>query len=128
MKRFFIFAAMLLTMTVNAGNLQDDPPLVLPSPESIVLTPQDMFDIDRSVAICRYTYDITTGTVYIICHGTGCNTGLYLVDQTGCVIDTTTINSEMTQNAVLYSSFTPGIYRIIIDSEKYHGESTFTIN
>ncbi len=127
MKRFFIFAAMLAALTLRAADTQDDPPVVLPSPESIILIPQDMFDIDRSLALCEYTYDIVNGAVYVTCHGTGCQTELYLLDNTGRVIDMTTVDSEITQDATLYSSLTPGTYRIVLDSEKYHGEDKFTI-
>ena len=127
MKRFFIFAAMLLTMTVNAGNLQDDPPLITPSPEQIVLTPQDMFDIDRSIAICEYTYDISTGNIYVSCVGTGSHTVLYLTDQSGMVLDMTEIDSQIVQIAILNSNLSAGTYKIIINSEKYFGEDYFTI-
>ncbi|MBQ8809798.1 MAG: hypothetical protein IJZ69_05640 [Bacteroidales bacterium] len=127
MKRFFIFAAMLAALTLRAADTQDDPPVVLPSPESIILIPQDMFDIDRSLALCEYTCDIVNGAVYVTCHGTGSQTELYLLDNTGRVIDMTTVDSEITQDATLYSSLTPGTYRIVLDSEKYHGEDTFTI-
>lgn len=127
MKRFFIFAAMLAALTLRAADTQDDPPVVLPSPESIILIPQDMFDIDRSLVLCEYTYDIVNGAVYVTCHGTGSQTELYLLDNTGRVIDMTTIDSEIAQDATLYSSLTPGTYRIVLDSEKYHGEDTFTI-
>ena len=37
MKRFFIFAAMLLTMTAYAGTLNEDPPLIFPGdPEEVI--------------------------------------------------------------------------------------------
>lgn len=127
MKRFFIFAAMLLSMTVNAGNLQDDPPLITPSPEQIVLIPQDMFDIDRSIAICEYTYNILAGKVYINCIGTGNRTELYLTDQNGTLLDMTEINSATTQNAMLEADLSAGTYRIVLNSEKYYGEAYFTI-
>lgn len=127
MKRFFIFAAMLLSMTVNAGNLQDDPPLITPSPEQIVLIPQDMFDIDRSIAICEYTYSILGGKVYINCIGTGNRTELYLTDQNGTLLDMTEINSATTQDAMLEADLSAGTYRIVLNSEKYYGEAYFTI-
>ena len=62
MKRFFIFAAMLLTMTAYAGTLNEDPPLIFPGdPEEVILVPQDLYDIDRSVALCEYVCYTTSG-------------------------------------------------------------------
>ena len=49
MKRFFIFAALLLAHVSNATATHEDPPPVIPSTDRIVLVPQDMFDIDRTV-------------------------------------------------------------------------------
>jgi hypothetical protein len=60
MKRFFIFAAMLLTLTVYAGTSDEDPPLITPAVEQIILVPQDMYDIDRTIASCRYSFSVET--------------------------------------------------------------------
>ena len=127
MKRFFIFAAMLVTSMADAVNLMDDPPLITPSPDRIVLVPQDMFDIDRTIALCEYILYKESGTVYISCYGTGRFTELYLTDQNGILLDSIEINSEITQEAILNAPLSSGTYRIILNSEKYHGEDTFTI-
>ena len=50
MKHLFLFAALFFTLNVNADDLQDDPPIVKPEAEQIILVPQDMHDIDRSIA------------------------------------------------------------------------------
>ncbi|MBO5107881.1 MAG: hypothetical protein J6B97_05545 [Bacteroidales bacterium] len=127
MKRFLIFAAMLVTSMADAVNLMDDPPLITPSPDRIVLVPQDMFDIDRTIALCEYILYKESGTVYISCYGTGRFTELYLTDQNGILLDSIEINSEITQEATLNAPLSSGTYRIILNSEKYHGEDTFTI-
>lgn len=127
MKRFLIFAAMLATSMAGAVNLMDDPPLITPSPDRIVLVPQDMFDIDRTIASCEYILYKESGTVYISCHGTGRYTELYLTDQNGILLDSIEINSEITQEAILNAPLSSGTYRIILNSEKYHGEDSFTI-
>lgn len=127
MKRFLIFAAMLVTSMADAVNLMDDPPLITPSPDRIVLVPQDMFDIDRTIALCEYILYKESGTVYISCYGTGRFTELYLTDQNGILLDSIEINSEITQEAILNAPLSSGTYRITLNSEKYHGEDTFTI-
>lgn len=83
MKRFFIFAAMLAALTLNAADLQDDPPLVLPDQNTIILVPSNMFDIDRSISSCGYTYDVSAGEIHIECYGTGQQTVLFLEDNAG---------------------------------------------
>lgn len=127
MKRFFIFATMLMAWTVSADNLPDDPPPTTPSPDTIILIPQDMFDIDRTIALCEYTYDVTAGAVYVICYGTGRNTELYLISQTGAVVDFVVIDSDITQDTSLSLPDVSGTYKIVLYSEKYYGEDTFTI-
>lgn len=118
---------MLLTMTVNAGNLQDDPPIIMPSPESIILVPQDLYDIDRSIVLCEYTYDSAAGLVYVKCIGTGNHTELYLTDQYGRLLDMAEIDSRVTQSVILNADLPAGTYKIVLNSEKYYGEDYFTI-
>lgn len=127
MKRFFIFATMLMALTVSAGELMDVPPPTTPSPETIILVPQDMFDIDRSLAICEYACDADKGMVHITCYSTGRNTELYLISQTGAVVDLVMIDSDITQYTFLTLPDVSGSYRIVLNSEKYYGEDTFTI-
>lgn len=127
MKRFFIFAAMLAALTLRAADTQDDPPLILPDPETIILVPNDMFDIDRSIPTCEYTYDISKGIVYVSCHGTGQNTLLFLEDQTGMVLDMVETDAFISPNVTLHAPLSAGTYRIVLHSEKYSGEDYFII-
>lgn len=128
MKRFFIFAAMLLTMTANAGNLSDDPPLIFPGePEKVILVPQDLFDIDRSIAMCEYICWNSGRLVDIRCYGTGQRTTLYIVDEYGNIYDQTTINTDVCSQVRLSLPEEPGYCTIILDSELYHGESIIII-
>ena len=128
MKRFFIFAAMLLTMTAYAGTLNEDPPLIFPGdPEEVILVPQDLYDIDRSVALCEYVYYHNIGQISINCYGTGRRTALYIVDEYGNIYDRTTIDTDVCNNVTLNIPEEAGYYMLILDSEKYHGESTIRI-
>lgn len=122
MKRFLIFVAMLLTFTANAQTDELNPPPVKPSMDRIILVPQDMFDIDRSIAYCNYTFYPDTGIVEIHCEGTGRETGLY-ISRNGCIIDSIVIDSEIIQDVYLNTRGSTGSFMIILDSEKYHGEA-----
>lgn len=127
MKRFFIFAAMLLTLTAKAVNTDDNPPKVLPPVDHIILTPTDMMDKDRSIAACWFSYDCTTDMIELTCIGTGCCTDLYILDQYGNEVDHCSLNSDFTVNAVLDAADASGDCRIILISEKYYGEATVSI-
>ena len=128
MKRFFIFAAMLLTMTANAGNLSDDPPLIFPGePEKVILVPQDLFDIDRTIVRCEYICQHSIGLVNITCYGTGRRTILYIADEHGNIYDQTTINTDVCNHITLSLPEETGYCTLILDSELYHGESIIRI-
>ena len=86
MKRFFIFAAMLLSLTMGAFVLPDEPPLILPGTGDFVTTPTNMHDIDRSIPRCIYTYIPERGTIDFYCEGIG-NADFYVVDQNGCTFE-----------------------------------------
>ena len=124
MKRFFIFAAMLLTMTAIAGNLNDDPPVIHPGTDHIILTPRDMMDKDRSIAMCQYHYDPSTCTIELTCLNTGRFTELYLLDHNGNELDCYSLDSDITSYAVLETPEDDGTYQIILISEKYYGEAS----
>ena len=87
MKRFFIFAALLLTLALKADELPDKPPLILPGLEDVILRPTDMHDIDRSSARCICNYDPSSATLDFICNGTGRYTEIYLTDSYGNIMD-----------------------------------------
>ncbi len=128
MKRFFIFAAMLLTMTVNAVNLSDNPPFIFPGdPEKLVLVPQDFYDIDRSIVLCEYVCNYNIGMVSISCYGTGRSTTLSIVDEYGNIYDQTTIDTDFDNYAILNLPQGAGYYKITLNSELYYGESTIRI-
>ena len=124
MKRFFIFAALLLAHVSNATATHEDPPPVIPSTDRIVLVPQDMFDIDRSVPYCCYTYYPGTGVIHIHCEGTGKETGIYLMNN-GNIIDSTVIDSDIVNDTYLTLTEQSDSYIIVINSEKYYGEAVF---
>ena len=105
MKRLFIFATMLLGISMTAKGSIDIPPPVTPSPERIVLQPDDLFDKDRSMAICEFLCCPETGTIEVFCCGTG----------------------KATENVSLNLPQQSGSYTLILDSEKYYGEGSFTI-
>ena len=127
MKRFFIFAAMLLGISMTAKGSIDIPPPVTPSPERIVLQPDDLFDKDRSLAICEFLCCPETGTIEVFCCGTGNSTELFLVDSWGRVVDYAELDSDLTENVTLDLPQQPGSYTLILDSEKYYGVGSFTI-
>lgn len=126
MKRFFIFAAFLLAQVSSATASHEDPPPVIPSTDRIILVPQDMFDIDRSVSYCCYTFYPATRVIQIHCEGTGRETGIYLINN-GNIIDSTVIDSEVTNDAYMTLTGTSGSYIIVINSEKYYGEAVLEI-
>lgn len=125
MKRFFIFAAMLLTTTAYAGTLNEEPPLIKPSTEQIVLVPQDMYDIDRSIATCRYT--ILQDVISISCIGTGSVTELYLVDSNGYILQYTSIDPDTTPVTTFDKPEIPGVYYLVLNSARYYGEGIIRI-
>ena len=127
MKRFFIFAAMLLAMTSNAVNLSDNPPIVHPKVDHIILTPRDMMDKDRSMAICEYWYDSSANCFELLCYDTGHNTELYLLDQDGQLVDYYTLDSDIASNAILEVPSDDNTYKIILISEKYYGEASIDV-
>lgn len=122
MKRFFIFAVMLLAQITSAMNSQDEPLPVLPSSDRIILVPQDMFDIDRTIPYCCYTYYPVSGQIEIHCEGTGNATWIYIM-RNGEPIDCTMIDSDLVQDAYLSIPQPSGTYHIILNSEKYYGEA-----
>ena len=128
MKRFFIFAAMLLTMTANAVELENDPPTIKPPADIIVLIPQDMYEIERTIALCEYTLCPQTGTICITCHGTGADTELYLLDSRGMIVDHAAIDPDITPSVTFDMPETAGTYYIVLMSGRYHGEGTIRIN
>lgn len=125
MKRFFIFAAMLLTLTVYAGTSDEDPPLITPAVEQIILVPQDMYDIDRTIASCRYS--VSEDWISIFCFGTGSETNLYLVDDNGRILQCTCIDPANTPVITFDKPVTDGIYYIVLDSGRYYGEGRILI-
>ena len=128
MKRFFIFAAMLLTIGANAGNLNDDPPVVKPGSDHIVLTPRDMMDKDRSMSFCTFTYDTSNDILEFTCCNTGNYTEILLLDRDGNEIGYASIDSDLTSVAVIETPDAAGTYYIVLSSEKYYGEATLYIN
>jgi hypothetical protein len=126
MKRFFIFAAMLLTLTLKANVEPDFPPLILPGTDDYVMTPTNMHDIDRSIARCIYTYIPESGTIDFYCDGIG-NAEFYLVDQSGCTIDHVRFNSNMTHHITLQLPDSSGIYYINLWSDTHYGEAMLII-
>jgi hypothetical protein len=128
MKRFFIFAAMLLNMTVYAGTITEDPHKILPGePEKIVLVPQDLYDIDRSIVLCEYICQYNYGVININCYGTGTRTVISVVDEYGNSYDQTMIDTNICNHATLDLPEEAGYYMIILNSELYHGESVIRI-
>ncbi len=125
MKRFFIFAAMLLTLTVYAGTLNEDPPLIKPAAEQIVLVPKGMYDIDRSIATCGYI--LLQETVEISCFGTGCETEIYLTDSNGCVLQYASIDPDMIPVITFDKPGTSGTYYLVLNSARYYGEGIIMI-
>lgn len=121
MKHLFLFAALLFTMNVNANDLQDDPPIVKPEAEQIILVPQDMHDIDRSIAYCGYTYHSNTNMLSVTCHGTGSPTMLILSDMNGCIVNHTVIQPE-TEDQATFMIPGKGTYILRIESFRYYGE------
>ena len=127
MKRFFIFAAMLLTMTANAGNLSDDPPKIKPPVEKIVLMPQGMYEIDRTIPICEYRLCQETGSIFISCFGTGSDTELYLVDSRGQIVEYAAIDPNINSSVSFTMPEEAGIYYIVLTSRTYYGEGCLEI-
>ena len=121
MKHLFLFAALLFTLNANADNLQDDPPIVKPEAEQIILVPQDMHDIDRSIAYCGYTYDSNSSTLSITCHGTGSPTMLKLSDMNGNIVNHMVIQPDIEGQATFMIPG-KGTYILILESFRYYGE------
>ena len=122
MKRFFIFATMLVALTVNAWAVNDDPPLIMPDSDIIILHPQDVHDIDRRLHACQYMYDANAGEIILVCQDTGIETEVYLLDMAGAIIDYTSFSCGATVYARLDVPKTSASYVIVIQSEKYYGE------
>lgn len=127
MKRFSIFAAMLLGIMTTAKGSIDIPPPVTPSPDRIVLQPDDLFDKDRSIAVCEFICCPQTGTIDIFCCNTGNDTRLFLIDSDGTVLDYVELDSDFTENVSLTLPQQSGSYILVLDSEKYYGEGSITI-
>jgi len=128
MKRFFIFVAMLLTMTLNANVMSDQPPLILPGVEDVVLRPSGMHeDIDRSGARCICDYDPAMYSLSFICIDTGKNTELYLVNSYGETVDYAGLDTDYESNAVLSVPAAAGTYYIYLRSESYFGEARIVV-
>lgn len=122
MKHFFIFAAMLLTLNINAYNLEDDPPIVKPEAEQIILIPQDMHDIDRSIAYCGYTYYSDMNMISVTCHRTGSPTVLTLFDGQGNIVDRITLLPEIDPQTTFILDGTENTYILTVESFRYYGE------
>jgi hypothetical protein len=121
MKRFFIFAAMLISLTVKGMADPDGPQPVRPSTDQIILIPQGMFDPERTITLCRYDFDANPGTVELTCYGTGNHTELYIMTPDGLIIDQTLIDTDIMQNATLLLPTEAGTYYLILNSERYFG-------
>ena len=121
MKHLFLFAALLFTLNANADDLQDDPPIVKPEAEQIILVPQDMHDIDRSIAHCGYTYDSNSSTLSITCHGTGSPTMLKLSDMNGNIVNHMVIQPDIEGQAT-FMIHGKGTYILTLESFRYYGE------
>lgn len=121
MKHLFLFAALLFTTNINANDLADDPPIVKPEAEQIILVPQDMHDIDRSIAYCGYTYDGNSNTLSITCHGTGSPTMLKLSDMNGNIVNHMVIQPDIEAQATFMIPG-KGTYSLILESFRYYGE------
>ena len=126
MKRFFIFSAMLLAMTLKAYAEPDYPPLILPGTDDYVMTPTNMHDIDRSITRCIYTYIPENGKIDFYCEGIG-NAEFHLVDQNGYTIDYVKFNSNITHNITLQLPDTNGIYYIYLWSDTHQGQAAVII-
>ena len=127
MKRFFIFAAMLLGISMIAKGSIDIPPPVTPGPDRIVIQPDGLYDKDRSMVICEFLCCPETGTIDVFCCGTGNETRLFLIDSNGMIVDYAELDSDFTQNVSLVLPQQPGSYMLILDSERYYGEGSFII-
>lgn len=121
MKHLFLFAALLFTTNINANDLADDPPIVKPEAEQIILVPQDMHDIDRSIAYCGYTYDSNSSTLSITCHGTGSPTMLKLSDMNGNIVNHMVIQPDIEGQATFMIPGN-GTYILTLESFRYYGE------
>lgn len=121
MKHLFLFAALLFTTNINANDFADDPPIVKPEAEQIILVPQDMHDIDRSIAYCGYTYDSNSKTLSITCHGTGCPTMLKLFDMNGSIVNQTILQPDSDDQASFMIPI-KGTYILTLESFRYYGE------
>ena len=126
MKRFFIFAAMLLTLTSGASVPPDEPPVILPGTDDYVTGPTNMHDIDRSIVRCIYTYIPGSGTIDFYCDGFG-DAAFYITDQNRLILDYVDFNSDSDHNISLNLPDTPGIYYIYLTSESRYGEAMIII-
>lgn len=127
MKRFFIFAALLLTLALKADELPDKPPLILPGLEDVILRPTDMHDIDRSSARCICNYDPSSATLDFICNGTGRYTEIYLTDSYGNIMDVAAGDASQSTELSLRIPQQPGTYYIHLRSELYYGEARIIV-
>lgn len=121
MKQLFLFAVLLFSMNINAYCLQDDPPIVKPEAEQIILVPQDMHDIDRSIAYCGYTCHKDLNILSVTCHGTGSPTTLKLFDINGSIVGQTTIYPEI-EPQTAFAIPDNGTYILVLESFRYYGE------
>lgn len=127
MKRFFIFAAMLLTLALKADVLPDEPPLILPGLEDVILTPTNMNDIERSSARCICEYDPSINLLEFLCYGTGRYTEITLTDGYSNIMDVDSGNGEQTAGLSLRIPQQPGTYYIHLRSELYYGEARIIV-
>lgn len=128
MKRFFIFAAMLLTMTLNANVLSSEPPLILPGIEDVILRPTDMHDeIERSGARCICEYDPAFQSLNFICMRTGRDTEIFLTDANGITVDYALLDAVTDNSASLSTPAAAGTYYIYLRSESYYGEARIVV-
>lgn len=122
MKQILIFAALLLTTGLSVKGINDNPPLVKPEADQIVLVPQDMHDIDRSIVYCCYTYHRDERMISITCIGTGNDTELMLTDSKGNIVAYAAVMPEINPCTSLDVPDTDGTYILILESDTYYGE------
>lgn len=128
MKRFFIFAALLLTLSSGATQLPDEPPLILPGVEDVVLTPTGMHDdIDRNMTRCICEYVPAMHSLTFTCIGTGNCTEIFLADASGTTVDYACLDAEYDACTTLDVPGTAGTYYIYIRSGSHYGEARIAV-
>lgn len=127
MKRFSIFAALLLTLSINAAAAEPDPPVVKPSADRIVNIPQDMFKPERTISYCDYEYLSNSLLISLTCYGTGSETSVSIIGTDGEIIDSACIDSDVTTPVFLDVPQKKGFYYIIVSSDSFYGECRISI-